>query len=75
MEHLTRQSQISVLGSSRSVTDSASGVDNAPPSYWMPGLYDGRIVTSPGQSHATEEQDWAALAASSRADWAADNPF
>ena len=67
--------KVSVAGSFRSVTDGPSEVHNDPSGNWMPGIYDRRPVTDSGQDRRTEEEFWADLAASARADWAAENPF
>lgn len=75
MQPSLRSSQVSLLGSSRSVTSTPTAVGNDPPTGWMPGVYDWRAITEAGQEHSTDEEKWADLAASARADWAAENPF
>lgn len=75
MQPSTKSSHVSLLGSSRSVTRTPKGVGNDPVTDWMPGVYDRRAITEAGQDHGADEESWADLAASARADWAAENPF
>ena len=66
---------VSVLGSTWSVTNTPSDVRNDPVGHWMPPIFDRQPLTESGQDRRTEEEHWADLAASARADWAAENPF
>lgn len=75
MQSSIKSSHVSVLGSARSVTRTPAAVGNDPVTDWMPGVYDRRTITDAGQDHAADEESWADLAASARADWAAENPF
>ena len=67
--------QVSVFGSSHSVTSMPSAVGNEPVGQWMPGIYDRLTITEAGQEQSSEDNHWADLAASARADWAAETPF
>lgn len=67
--------QVSVFGSSHSVTGVPTAGGNEPLDQWMPGIYDRLTITEAGQENSSEDDRWADLAASARADWAAENPF
>ena len=75
MKRSTETARVSIHGSSQSVTDAPSSVQNEPAGHWMPGIYDRVTITDAGQGTPDELAGWADLAAASLADWAAENPF
>ena len=75
MQYSTKQTRVSVLGSSQSITNTDSKVNNHPVAGWMPGIYDRRAITDPGQRRPNQDESWADLAAAAQGDWGAENPF
>ncbi|WP_419160958.1 hypothetical protein [Candidatus Palauibacter sp.] len=66
---------MTLTGSLLPVTDASSDVQNEPAGQWMPAIYETSAITDSGQRTYGEEEAWADLAASARADWASENPF